>query len=61
MEFLKVLGNPDHPEYQSYRKWVGKRYNPNEFNPGTATNRLKQRGAYIKRYNFNINYPDLRY
>lgn len=33
-EFLKIITTPRHPEHREMREWIGKDYDPNDFDPG---------------------------
>lgn len=42
-DFLDALGNPDHEQHEDMLEWVGGRFDPDDFDPATAT-RLMRRG-----------------
>jgi hypothetical protein len=41
-DFLEIIGDPDHEEYEDTMEWVGGRFDPEAFNPAAATKRMKQ-------------------
>lgn len=48
-EFLAAILNPADPEYQSYRRWIGRDWDPSEFSPDSvvfknAQTRLREAG-----------------
>ncbi len=40
-EFLKAMGNPNHPEHQDYRDWIGGPFDPQKFDL-TKVNQILQ-------------------
>lgn len=41
-EFLDIIRNPRHKEYDSYQTWAGGNYDPRRFDPDTVNQRLRQ-------------------
>lgn len=41
-DFLKAIGNPKHEEHASLLEWAGGRFDPERFEPGTATKEMKK-------------------
>lgn len=39
-ELLKVLSDPDHPDYRDMKAWSGGRFDPGHFDPKSANRRL---------------------
>jgi hypothetical protein len=39
-EFLDAIRDPDHEQYEEMTEWVGGRFDPDEFDPATATQRM---------------------
>jgi hypothetical protein len=39
-EFLKVIGDPNHPEYEDTLAWIGKPFDPNAFDLSEINHRL---------------------
>jgi hypothetical protein len=35
-EFLVAIGSPKHPDHKEMRRWVGRPFNPNSFNPAVV-------------------------
>ncbi|MBC7890213.1 MAG: plasmid pRiA4b ORF-3 family protein [Ferruginibacter sp.] len=48
---LKILQNKKHPEYKETKIWVGKKYDPESFDPLKVNKQLKQLKRYISRWN----------
>jgi len=40
--FLAALTDPEHPEHAAMREWIGKRFDPTEFDPERATTLLRR-------------------
>ncbi|TMM33022.1 MAG: plasmid pRiA4b ORF-3 family protein [Actinobacteria bacterium] len=40
--FLAALGDPAHPEHAAMAEWIGKRFDPHEFDPDRATTLLRR-------------------
>jgi hypothetical protein len=41
-DFLVAIVNPDHEQHEDMLEWVGGRFDPNEFDPATATRRMRR-------------------
>lgn len=41
-DFLVAIGNPDHEQHEDMLEWVGGRFDPDEFDPATATRRMRR-------------------
>jgi len=41
-EFLAAMGDPAHPRHDEVREWIGRRYDPNAFDPERATVLLRR-------------------
>jgi hypothetical protein len=52
-ELLEILKDKNNPEYKDIRKWVGKKYDPDEFDLIKTNSRLRRVRARIKEYAFN--------
>lgn len=50
-DLLKILANKKHPEYRESKIWVGKKYDPELFEPVKVNKQLKQLQKYIARWN----------
>ncbi|MEP7109567.1 MAG: plasmid pRiA4b ORF-3 family protein [Ferruginibacter sp.] len=48
---LKILQDTKHPENIEMRNWVGKKYDPEIFEPSKINKQLKQLKKYISRWN----------
>ena len=42
MHLVKVLGNKNHREYKSLLSWVGKNFDPKQFDPAKVNRKLKK-------------------
>ena len=49
-EMLEILKDKSHPEYKSIKQWIGKKYNPDEFDIVKTNKNLKRVRARIKEY-----------
>ena len=52
-EMLEILKDKNNPEHKSFKQWVGKKYNPDEFDIVKANKNLKRVKARIKEYRIN--------
>jgi hypothetical protein len=41
-DFLDAVGDPDHEQHEDMLEWVGGRFDPTEFDPATATRRMRR-------------------
>jgi hypothetical protein len=41
-DFLDAIGNPDHEHHEEMLEWIGGRFDPDEFDPVTATKRMRR-------------------
>jgi hypothetical protein len=41
-EFLEAISNPKHDEHEDMLEWIGGKFNPEEFDPKTATKKMKK-------------------
>lgn len=41
-ELVQALADPDHPEHEPMREWLGRAYDPEKFHPGRATTLLRR-------------------
>lgn len=41
-EFLETIANPDHEEHEQMLRWVGGKFDPEDFDPGAATKAMKK-------------------
>ncbi len=39
---LEIIGNPEHEEYEEYMQWLGREFNPEEFDKDSVNKRLKK-------------------
>ena len=46
-EFLKAMSDPNHPEHQDYRDWIGRNYDPKKFDL-TKINQILQNIPYSR-------------
>jgi hypothetical protein len=42
LEFLDAISDPHHPEHAAMRDWIGRRFDPTEFDPGRATTLMRR-------------------
>jgi Plasmid pRiA4b ORF-3-like protein len=42
MDFLAAIADPEHEEHEEMRQWIGRRFDPEAFNPTGATRRMKR-------------------
>jgi hypothetical protein len=42
VDFLAAITDPDHEEHEEVRAWIGRKFDPEAFNPVGATRRMKQ-------------------
>lgn len=42
-DMLQIIADPNHPEYQETREWLGKKFDPKVFDARKADTRLKKR------------------
>jgi hypothetical protein len=40
-DFLEAISDPENDQHETMREWIGRRFDPNAFNPTTATRRMK--------------------
>lgn len=48
-ELLSILANPEHEEHASMKKWVGKRFDPNQFDREAVNKRLSKLAKRVPR------------
>lgn len=48
---LKILQDKKHPEYRETKAWVGRKYDPEDFDPEKANKQLNHLQKYIARWN----------
>lgn len=48
---LDIIQNKEHPEYKETRQWVGKKYDPDNFDRNKVNRKLRQLRSYIARWN----------
>jgi hypothetical protein len=41
-DFLAAIADPENEQHDEMRQWIGRKFNPEAFNPTTATRRMKQ-------------------
>jgi Plasmid pRiA4b ORF-3-like protein len=41
-DFLAAIADPDNEQHDEMREWIGRKFDPEAFNPTTATRRMKQ-------------------
>ena len=41
-DFLAAIADPENEQHDEMRKWIGRKFDPEAFNPTTATRRMKQ-------------------
>jgi hypothetical protein len=39
-EFVEAMADPDHERHEEYRRWIGRRFDPEAFDPTKATRRM---------------------
>lgn len=49
-DILQILENKEHPRYKEIRNWVGKNYDPEQFDTVKVNKKLKQLQKYISRW-----------
>ncbi len=42
LDFLEALADPDHEEHDTFRRWVGRRFDPESFDPAKTTKRMRR-------------------
>jgi Plasmid pRiA4b ORF-3-like protein len=42
LEFLAALADPEHPEHEAMREWVGRAFDPESFDPGPVTTLMRR-------------------
>ena len=48
---LNIIQDKEHPEYKETRQWVGKKYDPDNFDKNKVNRKLRQLRSYIARWN----------